>query len=86
MVVKIPYIKQEYRPAMDKVIDAMVEAGVKANGDLNYILYKYFLTNIPISYNSIKNYCGELNECAEEIRRRVLSKYEEQKIIENSDI
>ncbi len=82
----MPYILQENRPTMDKVVDAMVEAGVKANGDLNYILFKYFLTNISKKYNPIKNYCAELTECVVEIRRTILSKYEDKKRIENGEI
>lgn len=82
----MPYIKQESRPAMDKVVEAMVEAGVQANGDLNYILYKFCKDSILPSYNNYKNFCGELNECAEEIRRRMTGPYEDLKIVENGDV
>lgn len=82
----MPYIKQEDRPAMDEVVDAMLEAGVQANGDLNYILYKFCKYYIPRRYNSIKNFCGELEECAVEIRRRLTGPYEDTKIDENGDV
>ena len=82
----MPYIKQENRPTMDKVVDAMVEAGVKANGDLNYILFKFAKYHVPESYNNYKNFMGELNEAAEEIRRKLLAPYEEQKELENGKI
>ncbi len=81
----MPYIKQESRPTMDKVVEAMVEAGVQANGDLNYILYKFCKDSILPSYNNYKNFCGELNECAAEIRRRMTGPYEDLKIVENGD-
>ena len=82
----MPYVKQERRPALDKVVDAMLESDIKADGDLNYVLFKYFLVNVPERYNSIKNYCAELIECTEEIRRTVLSKYEDKKRLENGEI
>ncbi len=82
----MPYIKQENRPAMDKVVEAMVEAGVQANGDINYILYKFCKDSILPSYNNYKNFCGELNECAAEIRRRMTGPYENIKIHENGDV
>lgn len=82
----MPYILQENRPTMDKVVDAMVEAGVQANGDLNYILYKFCKYNVKPSYGNYKNYCGELNECAAEIRRRMTAPYENVKIDENGDV
>ncbi len=82
----MPYIKQESRLKMDEVVDAMVEAGVLANGDLNYILYKFCKYYIKPSYNNYKNFCGELNECAAEIRRRMTGPYEDIKIDENGDV
>ena len=82
----MPYIQQENRPTMNKVVEAMVEAGVKADGDLNYILYKFCKENVMPGYGNYKNFCGELNECVEEIRRRMTGPYEDVKIDEHGDI
>jgi hypothetical protein len=82
----MPYIKQEYRPIMDEVVQAMIKAGVKANGDLNYILYKFCSYHVKPSYNKYKNFCGELRQCATEIERRILAPYEDEKIKENEDV
>ena len=82
----MPYIKPEEREAMDRVVYAMSVNDVKVNGDLNYILYKFCKTKIKPSYNNYKNFIGELNECAAEIRRRILSEYEKEKISENGDV
>jgi len=82
----MPYIKQEDRAKMDKVVEAMVEAGIQANGDLNYILFKYCKYHIPRNYNSIKNFNGELAETATEIRRKILARYEDIKESENGMI
>jgi len=82
----MPYIKQDRRKQIDSIVEAMHKESICANGDLNYILFSYFKKYIDKNYNSIKNYCGELTECTEEIRRRILSEYEDQKVLENGDI
>jgi hypothetical protein len=82
----MPYIKQIERPTMDVVVEAMEQAGVQANGDLNYILFKYCKRYIPRNYNSLKNYCGELRQCATEIERSILGPYEDEKEAENGPI
>ena len=82
----MPYIKKGKRLAMDKVVESMFNAGVEANGDLNYILYKFAKYHITPGYGNYKNFLGELNEAGEEIRRRLLAPYEEKKITENGDI
>ena len=82
----MPYIKQVDRPIMDEVIELMEKLGVKANGDLNYILYTFCKRNVTPSYNNYKNFCGELRQCATEIERRILAAYEDEKIEENGDI
>ena len=82
----MPYIKKERRRQMDEVVDEMAGQGVKADGDLNYILYKYCKDYIKPSYNNYKNFCGELRQCATEIERRLLANYEDLKIEENGDV
>ncbi len=85
-VIKIPYIKQEERPVMDMVVKTMADADVRANGDLNYILYSFCKKQVPESYNSYKNYIGELRQCATEIERRILGPYEDKAIQRNGDV
>jgi len=82
----MPYILQENRKRMDNVIKRMREMGVCANGDLNYILYAFCKRYVEPSYNNYKNYCGELRQCATEIERRILAKYEDKKIEESGDV
>lgn len=82
----MPYVKQDRRHDLDLIVKLMEEAEVVANGDLNYILYAFCKRHIEPSYNNYKNFLGELNEAAEEIRRRLLSPYEDQKILENGDV
>ena len=82
----MPYIKQESRPKMDMVVETMADVEVKANGDLNYILFKFCKNYVNPSYNNYKNFIGELRQCATEIERRILGPYEDLKIKENGDV
>jgi hypothetical protein len=82
----MPYVKQNQRPRLDRVVDTMESMAVKADGDLNYILYAFCKRNIKPSYNNYKNFCGELRQCATEIERRILAPYEDTKIEENGDV
>jgi hypothetical protein len=82
----MPYIKPENRKDMDEIVELMAKKPVKVDGDLNYILYKFCKYHVKPSYNNLKNFCGELEECAAEIRRRILSEYENGKIKENGDV
>lgn len=90
----MPYIENKVvriggkkrREEMDKIVDLMVEQGVRVNGDLNYVLFKFCKKYVTLSYNNYKNYCGELRQCATEIERRIIAKYEDLKILENGDV
>lgn len=82
----MPYIKQEKRPLMDLIVNKMNALDVKADGDLNYILFAFCKRYVEPSYNNYKNFIGELTECCEEIRRRILAPYEDEKIKENGDV
>ena len=82
----MPYISKEQREPMDEVVEFMMAKGVKPDGKLNYILYKLCTMIVTPGYNNYKNYLGELEECAAEIRRRLLAEYENSKILENGDV
>ena len=82
----MPYVKPERRPSLDRVVQVMEEEGIVADGDLNYVLYAYYIRNFDMSYNVVKNYCGELNEAACEIRRRLTGPYEDEKAKINGDV
>lgn len=60
-------------------------------GELNYAACQLFMRYInsqegPITYKKIQAGLGALHEAECEIRRRILTGYEHQKIIENGDI
>jgi hypothetical protein len=65
----MPYIEPKDRPRMDDIVNHMLYNGVKPDGKLNYVLFKLCKqTVVPESYNSYKNFIGELEECITEIR------------------
>jgi len=82
----MPYIKKPRRIQLEPVLKMMYDLNVDSKGDINYLLYAYFKRYFDMSYNEVKNYCGELVECAAEIRRRLTGPYEDKKIEENGDI
>ena len=82
----MPYIPKDKRPPMDEVVSLMMMNNVRPNGTLNYVLCSHFKRLKLESYNDIKNYLAELNEAAEEIRRRFLVEREKEKMRENGDI
>jgi len=82
----MPYIEKNKRPELNDIIYLMHEKNVSANGDLNYILYKYCKNYVKPSYNEYKNFIGELRQCVVEIERRILAPYEDEKIKSNGDV
>ena len=82
----MPYIKQDRRDELEEILWLMKKKNIQADGDLNYLLYAFCVRYTHESYNNYKNFIGELNECAAEIRRRLLAPYEDQKILDNGDI
>jgi hypothetical protein len=82
----MPYVKQLRRIQLDEIVELMYENGVRADGDLNYILYAYCKRHVEPSYNNYKNYRAELRECADWIGERLLKPYELKKREENGDV
>ena len=82
----MPYIRQNRRGQLEDLLVSMMEHSIVADGDLNYLLYTYFYRYRPMSYDRIKNYCGELRQCATEIERTLLGPYEDEKIKEYGGI
>ena len=81
----MPYIEQDKREVLDSNIDALGRL-LSFDGDLNYVLFALCKRFVPPSYNNYKNYIGEIVECSMEIRRRMLSEYEDEKIFKNGDV
>lgn len=84
----MPYIKGEFlRRDIDKIAKQLLKTG-KITGNLNYFLFKLCKEYMKEeeSYAGYKNFIGELEMAKLEIYRRLASKYEDQKIIENGDV
>lgn len=82
----MPYVREGRRDWLDEVVECMEKKGLEMDGDLNYILFKYAKHHVPRSYNNLKDFIAELNECVAEVRRRLLAPYEDRKIEENGDV
>lgn len=82
----MPYVKQVHRAELNKIVASMLMYGIEADGDLNYVLFKYCKDHIEPGYNNYKNYCGELRQCATEIERRLMASHEDKKMRENGDV
>jgi len=83
----MPFIEsKKRRRELDKVVFAMSKADIKADGDLNYILYKWCKYFVEEGYNSYKNFLAELHECECQCRNDFLVIYEEKKRFENGEV
>ncbi len=67
----MPYIKQESRPKLDRILSLMVEERIQIK-DLSNLLFAFGVGCIKPSYNNFKNFIGELRQCAAEMERRQL--------------
>ena len=82
----MPYISNHnQRAKLDEIVEELGKV-LKIDGDLNYLLYAYCKRHIKPSYNTYKNFLGEISEVQAEIRRRLLAPYETSKIRENGDV
>lgn len=84
----MPYIKKQQRTKIDKALAPLL---LMDEGELNYAACQLFMRYIDsqegaISYKKLQAGIGALTEASAEIRRRILTGYEHQKVIENGDI
>ena len=98
----MPYIKKEQRKYLDKHIDKLTEAIIgklinndRLAGEINYTLFRMIGTmtgqvsdNVGAekSYGRFNAILGALECCKQEVYRRMISPYEDQKIEENGDV
>lgn len=82
----MPYINEDNREKLNNIVNLIIElTGNKLTGNLNYILYKLCKKHCVI-YEDYRNFIGELESAKLEIYRRLVAKYENQKIKDNGDI
>ena len=81
----MPYIHKARRMVFDTIVRD-IDRWIDRPGDLNYILFAYAKRHIEPSYENYRNFIGELNECIAEVRRRLVSPYEDRKRMDNGDV
>lgn len=95
----IPYIKQNLRDGLEShildlasAIKAISNTNDALCGNLNYTIFKIVKILIDknnggeLSYARFNSIIGALECCKNEITRRLISPYEDQKIEENGDV
>lgn len=78
----MPYIKQKDR-------DRVLEGDIRTEGELNYFLTTWMLKYIHdkgASYSVFNGTIGVLECAKQELYRRMVSKYEDEKIAEHGDV
>ncbi len=84
----MPYIKAVDRGVFDEITDSL--PAFKSPGDLNYFLTRLAMAYIAgkggISYTNCNEAIGVLECVKQELYRRVVAPYEDQKALENGDV
>lgn len=88
----MPYIKRELRKLLDAEIDALYaklsneQVGNDIDGCLNYVITKLIHRIYPRRYFSLNRAIGVLECAKQELYRRIVGPYEDEKIAENGDV
>ena len=77
----MPYIKEHKRTWSRVMCSAVHEPG-----SIAWLLYSYFLQKVEPSFANYSQFVGELECVKDEIYRRIIVPYENEKIKENGDI
>ena len=87
----MPYIDRDQRPELDKLIAPFIEH-VKSlpveeqDGALNYSITKIIKHVYPVKYFHLNRALGVLTAIIQELYRKIVGPYEEQKISKNGDV
>jgi len=87
----MPYIKKEYRPDLDKLINPLIthlkNVPVESqDGQMNYIITRLLKGVYGKRYFDLNRAIGVLSCVMLEFYRRVVGPYEDEKIKENGDV
>ena len=87
----MPYIKQDQRPAVDKLIEPFIKHLQSLpledqDGALNYAMTRVIKHVYPQRYFHLNRALGVLSAITQELYRKVIGPYEETKIAENGDV
>lgn len=87
----MPYIKQDKRPEIDKLVDPLI-LHLKSlpleeqDGSLNYAITKILKRLYPQKYFHLNRALGVLSAAGKEFYRVVVGPYEDEKIKENGQV
>jgi hypothetical protein len=84
----MPYISPQRRAALEpdsRYLDPYPQNAGELNYAITMLLIQYWEEHGP-KYQAISDISGACNEALAEFRRRVVGKYEDQKIKENGDV
>ena len=87
----MPYIKKESRPAIDELVNPLINylkslPVEKQDGALNYVITKIIKGLYPKKYFHFNRALGVLSAVTNEFYRRVVAPFEDTKIKENGDV
>ena len=87
----MPYILQESRPAINKLIDQLVKhiktlSVEEQDGNMNYAISRLLRQVYPLKYFHQNRAMGMLTCVLQEQYRKIISDYEDLKIKENGDV
>ncbi len=87
----MPYIKQDQRPAIDQLVNPLINH-LKSlpiedqDGSLNYAVTKIIKNVYPQKYFHFNRALGVLTAITHELYRKIVGPYEDTKIKENGDV
>lgn len=87
----MPYIKPQDRPAIDELIQPLIDhlknqPLENQDGDLNYAVTRVIHELYPEKYFHYNRAIGVLNSVELELYRKKIAPYEDKKILENGDV
>lgn len=85
----MPYISQESKEKVDRGLVALGLSEFECAGDLNYAIHQLIAKYIDqnnSSYQTYNDIVGVLDCAKMEIYRRLVAKYEDNKVEENGDV
>ena len=87
----MPYIKKEDRKKWENIIREIVDLlkktpADKVDGELNYFITSIILNTYEKKYFNYNRAMGMLECCKQELYRHIVGPYEDEKIVENSEV
>lgn len=87
----MPYIDQNQRPEIDKLVQPLIDhvselPVEEQDGALNYAVTKVIKHVYPVKYFHLNRALGVLTAITQELYRKIVGPYEEEKISKNGDV